>query len=156
MTNQIRILQMFDLQMKGQNSFKAQNIFIGRDYTYQGVIYRFCPFEISGTTQALGGANPLLSVMLPNEEIILQMLAGGDGNRNSTLRLTQVWLTPALTPLPGGLEEFYVGIGAGDSDTTVELRFRSPMDAATSRFPRQILSAQNVGILPLSAELTLR
>jgi hypothetical protein len=67
-----------------------------------------------------------------------------------------VWLTPALTPLPGGLEEFYVGIGAGDSDTTVELRFRSPMDAATSRFPRQILSAQNVGILPLSAELTLR
>jgi len=156
MTNLIRLCQMFELRLVGQPVYRGQNIFIGERYTYAGIQYEFVPFEVTGTTQSLGGDNPQVSLLMPNEQIILTMLEGGQGNRNSTMRLTQLWLTPAFTPLPGPLQEFYVGIGAGDSDTTVELRFRSPMDAATSRFPRQILSAQNVGILPLNTELNLR
>lgn len=151
----IRIVQMFDL--KAANGFRerGQNLYHGQNYTYQGLSYKFVPFEVSGSTASLGGDNPSLSLLLPNEEYILRLLQGADGNRNSELTLTHLWLAPDETPLPGPLIEFYVGIGAGDSDTTVELRFRSPM-SATTRFPRRVITAENCGILPLNAELNLR
>ena len=152
----IRVCQMFELRLAGQPVQRGQNFFIGENFTYAGLTYRFVPFEVTGTTQSLGGDNPQVSLLMPNEDILLKMVEGGDGNRNSTLRLINLWVTAAGSPLPGPLIEFYVGIGAGDSDTTIELRFRSPMDAATARFPRQLLTAYNVGILPLNSELNLR
>lgn len=151
----VRIVQLFDL--KAANGFRAsgQNWFGGETYTYGGVSYDFVPFEVSGSTASLGGDNSAVSLLMPNEEYILRLLQGADGNRNSELTLTHIWLSPSLKPLPGPLIEFYVGIGAGDNDTTVELRFRSPLSALT-RFPRRVLTAENAGILPLNADLTLR
>lgn len=151
---QIRLVQLFDLQASNGFRERRQNWFHS-PWAYNGITYNFAPFEVSGTTASLGGDNPAVSLLLPNEEYIVKLLDGADGNRNSELTLTHIWLTPDEKPLPGPLVEFYVGIGAGNSDTTVELRFRSPMSAIT-RFPRRVLTAENAGILPLNAELSLR
>jgi hypothetical protein len=152
----IRICQLFELKMQGQPPSRGQNFYIGENLTYKGRRYSFVPFETTGTTQSLGGDNPQVSLLMPNEEFILHLLEGGDGNRNSELTLTHIWVTPAGSLLPGPLVEFYVGIGAGDSDTTIELRFRSALDSVGSRFPYRVLTAENVGILPLNSEISLR
>jgi hypothetical protein len=51
--------------------------------------------------------------------------------------------------------DYFVGTGSTFSDDAVELRFRSSMDSVGAGFPARTLTADNVGVLPLSAELYL-
>lgn len=152
----IRICQLMDLRMTNGGRIRGQNNFVAQNFVYSGVTYQFIPFQLSGAVMSLGGDNPVMSLLLPNYEIALKLLEAGDGNRDSTLEITQLWLTAGGTPLPNPVKEFYIGIGAGDDDTTAELRFRSAMDSAASQFPRRTLSAENVGILPLDSQISLR
>ena len=152
----IRIANFFRLTTANGIPHRYQNYFIGaNDIPFLGEQYLFAPFQAEGSMASLNGDNQQLRVLFPNVEYALQLLEGGDGNRLSTLRLSTAWLTEAGV-VSNQLSEFYVGIGAGFSETTIELRFRSAIDSVGSEFPRRTFNRELVGPLPLNAELYLR
>jgi hypothetical protein len=132
-----------------------QNFFVGETKEWNGHGYAFAPFRAEGTMSSLGGDNPLVQVLFPNVEVAIRFVEQGNGNRLSRLTLSTVWLNAALNQIKA-YEERYVGVGASFSDTTIELRFRSAMDSVGAQFPARKLSRSNVGILPLSADISLR
>jgi len=152
----IRICQLFDWQPSGQPRLRCQNYFAGEDFVYNGSTYRFCPFQVSGNLAALGGDSETLTCLFPNQELVLQLVTAGDGNRNSELTLTNLWVNASGQPLPGAFPEFYVGNGASFSETTVELRFSAAMDAVNSQIPNRIITSENSGILPLDSSIRLK
>ena len=152
----IKICQLFEWKSATGAVFLCQNFFIGEDFKYAGKVYRFVPFQVSGSVMMLGGDNDVLTVLLPNEDIVLQIVSAGDGNRNSQLTLTQLWLNQSNQPLPGSFPESYIGQGASFDDVTVELRFRSAMDAVGSTIPYRTLTSENSGILPLDSQIRLQ
>jgi hypothetical protein len=152
----IEICQLLDLKMKNGTRLKAQNFFVKQTYTFLGEGYVFVPFQVSGSMMTLGGDNETLTVLFPNVELALTLLEGGDGNRNSELTLRNLWLNSAHQPLPDPIPEFYVGQGSSFSETTIECRFRSALDAVGGNFPARILTAENCGVLPLNADVRLQ
>ena len=104
---------------------------------------------------SLNGDNQQLRVLFPNVEYALRLVEEGEGNRLSELRLTTAWLS-ASDQISNVLNDFYIGIGAGFSETTLELRFRSAIDSVGSEFPGRTFTRDLVGPLPLNAELILR
>jgi len=151
----IRIAQLFNLRTSSGTRHRYQNYFIGQEYTYLGDKYDFAPFQVSGAMASLGGDNETVQVLFPNLEVVLRLVEEGDGNRLSELTLTTLWLN-ATGAIANQYEDYYVGSGSGFNDDTVELRFRSAMDSVGTNFPARTLTSDNVGILPLNAELYLR
>ena len=151
----IRIANYFRLTTANNIPHRYQNYFIGASSTYLSESYLFAPFQTEGSMASLGGDNQQLRVLFPNVQYALQLLEEGEGNRLSTLRLTTAWITEAGV-IANSLDDYYLGIGAGFSETTVELRFRSAIDSVGSEFPRRTFSRDLVGPLPLNAELYLR
>jgi hypothetical protein len=154
MTN-IRIAQFFRLVTANGKLHRFQNYFVNESSEYLGESYGFAPFQPEGSMAALNGDNQQLRVLFPNVEYALRLVEEGDGNRLSELRLTTTWLT-ASGQISNALNDFYVGIGAGFSETTLELRFRSAIDSVGSEFPGRTFTRDLVGPLPLNAELILR
>jgi hypothetical protein len=134
---------------------RFQNYFISAPSTFLGESYTFAPFQAEGSTASLGGDNQQLRVLFPNVEYALRLVEQGDGNRLSELRLTTAWLN-ASDQINIVLNDFYVGVGAGFSESTLELRFRSAIDSVGSEFPGRTFTRNLVGPLPLNAELSLR
>lgn len=151
----IRVCQLVELTAGGA-TYRLQNYFIGQDYTYGGKTYKFVGFQLSGSLMSLGGDNPMTSLLMPNDKMALTIVNSHDGNRNSLMKVTQLWLSASNSPLPNPITEFYIGVGAADNDTTLELRFRSAIDSVISSFPRRVISAENVGVLPLDSQISLR
>jgi hypothetical protein len=138
---------------------RYQNYFVNETVRWPqastGLFYAFAPFMVEGTISTLGGDNGMVQVLFPNVEVAVRLVQQGNGNRLSRLKLTTVWMNEALAPIKV-YEERYIGIGAAFSDTTIELRFRSAMDSVGSQFPARKLTRNLVGLLPLSADISLR
>jgi hypothetical protein len=152
---EIRVGHFFRLVTSDGAIHRYQNYFIGENKSYLGESYSFAPFQPEGSTATLNGDNQQLRVLFPNIEYALVLLDKGDGNRLSELRLTTAWLD-AAGQVSNALTDFYLGIGAGFSETTIELRFRSAIDSIGSEFPGRTFTRELVGPLPLNAELSLR
>lgn len=152
--NQRDTVTLANLQ-QGTVFHRYQNYFVNETVSFGGQSYGFAPFQVEGTISTLGGDNGMVQVLFPNIEIVLRLVQQGNGNRLSRLKLTTVWLNEALRPTKS-YEEYYIGIGAAFSETTVELRFRSAMDSVGSQFPARKLSRNLVGLLPLSADIRLQ
>jgi hypothetical protein len=153
--SEIRIAQYLKLTTAGGVVHRYQNYFVGASSTYLSESYSFAPFQASGALATLNGDNETLQVLFPNLEVVLRLVEQANGNRLSTLAFTTAWLNASdqiLTPLT----DYYIGIGASFSETTVELRFRSAIDSVGSAFPARTLTRENVGPLPLNSELYLR
>jgi phage-related protein len=153
--SEIRIAQFFRLVTANGNLHRFQNYFVSESRTYLGEAYDFAPFQAEGSMASLNGENQQLRILFPNVKYGLMLVEKGEGNRLSTLQLTTVWLDAngnIITPL----SDFYVGVGAAFSDTTIELRFRSAIDSVGSEFPGRTLTRELVGPLPLNADLFLR
>ena len=154
--SEIRICQFFDLLTTTGKQHYYQNYFIAEFKSFLGQSYSFAPFQADGALASLNGDNQQLRVLFPSLEIVIRLVEEGDGNRLSVLKLTTLW-TNATGSLNGTrYTDYFVGIGAGFSDSTVELRFRSSMDSVGSSFPARTLTTENVGVLPLNSELYLR
>lgn len=134
---------------------RYQNFFVNETKTYNNRPYAFAPFRAEGTVSNLGGDNTLLQVLFPNVEVAVRLVEQGNGNRLSRLILTTQWLNANFAAVKT-YEERYIGIGAAFSDTTIELRFRSAMDSVGTQFPARTLTRNLVGLLPLSANVSLR
>lgn len=153
--SEIRIAQFFRLITANGKPHFFQNYFVSESRPYLGESYDFAPFKAEGSMASLNGENQQLRILFPNIKYGLQLVEQGEGNRLSTLQLTTVWLDAngsIITPL----SDFYVGVGAAFSDTTIELRFRSAIDSVGSEFPGRTLTRELVGPLPLNADLYLR
>lgn len=153
--SEIRIAQYMRLTTANKKVHRYQNYFINETSAYLSESYSFAPFQAEGTTASLNGDNDQLRILLPNIDYALVLVEDGDGNRLSELRLTTAWITAAGV-IATALNDFYIGVGAGFSDTTIELRFRSASDSVGSIFPAQTLTRELVGPLPLNSELYLR
>lgn len=134
---------------------RYQNFFINETKTFEGQLYAFAPFRAEGTVSNLGGDNSLLQVLFPNIEVAVRLVEQGNGNRLSRLVLTTQWLNANFAPVKT-YQERYVGIGAAFSDEAIELRFRSAMDSVGTSFPARTFTRNLAGLLPLSANVSLR
>jgi len=165
----IRVAHFAFIQTANGRSHYYQNYFFGKDLTAVAIpgsaspLYRHAPFQAQGSTAALGGDNPALQLLFPHSPFAIAMVEDAEGNRLSTLELKTVWMANsgdltnyAAYTVTSQYVEYYVGVGAAFSDTTIELRFRSAMDSVGAGFPGQQLSRQNAGILPLNSDLILQ
>lgn len=125
--------------------------------------YVFAPFSIQGATATLNGDNQVLQLLFPFTTFGVRLVEEGNGNRLSLLEVKTVWLENNATTTEASnylvsaqYTEYYTGIGASFSDTTIELRFRSAMDSVGAAFPSRTFTQNNVGRLPLNADLNLR
>lgn len=152
---EIRIAHYFKLVAQGGQTYRFQNYFVAQSSTYLSESYTFVPFQADGSMASLNGDNEQLRVLFPNTEVAIRLVEQVNGNRLSELTLTTAWLNASgqiITPLMN----YYIGVGASYSDTTLELRFRSAIDSVGSQFPARTLTRDNVGPLPLNSELYLR
>lgn len=152
--SEIRIAQYFKL-VTGAQTLRYQNYFIGQSSSYLSESYDFAPFRAEGSLASLNGDNETLRILFPNIEVALRLVEQANGNRLSQLTFTTAWLNSSdqiITPM----SDYYLGIGASYSETTIELRFRSAIDSVGSAFPARTLTRALVGPLPLNSELYLR
>lgn len=152
----IRIAQFFNLTPTRGTPHLYQNYFVNTTKAYGGQNYSFAPFSAEGTTASLGGENQSMRVLFPNNETVLRLVEASNYNYLSALELTTAWINAADQIIGSPITDYYTGIGAAYSDTTVELRFRSAIDSVGSSFPTRTLTRQSVGPLPLNSELYLR
>ena len=153
--SEMRICQFFDLLTTTGKQHYYQNYFIAEFKSFLGQSYAFVPFQADGALANLNGDNQPLRVLIPSQQLAIRFVEEGDGNRLSVLQLTTAWVT-AGGDIITTFADYFVGTGATFSDTTVELRFRSSMDSVGAGFPARTLTVDNVGILPLNADLILR
>ena len=154
--SELRIVQYFNYTSKTGTLHRYQNYFIGENRSYGGNTYAFAPFQASGSLSSLNGDNETVQVLFPATEYAIRIVDGANGNRQSTLELTTMWLTGDNSNSNVFFTENLVGIGASFDDTTLELRFRTAMDSVGAGFPARTFTRNNVGILPINAELYLR
>jgi phage-related protein len=152
--SEIRICNFFDLLTTTGKRHYYQNYFIAESKSYLGQPYAFAPFQADGALANLNGDNQQLRVLFPAQELVIRLVEEGDGNRLSVLQLTTAWVT-AAGAISATFTDYFIGTGSTFSDNAVELRFRSSMDSVGANFPARTLTADNVGILPLNAELYL-
>ena len=156
--SEIRICNFFDLLTTTGKQHYYQNYFIAESKSFLGQPYAFAPFQADGALANLNGDNQQLRVLFPAQELVIRLVEEGDGNRLSVLRLITSYVNEAgaIQNTPAPMTDYFVGVGATFSDTTVELRFRSSMDSVGASFPARTLTVDNVGILPLNADLSLQ
>jgi hypothetical protein len=158
MTTNIRIAQFFRLTTSAGAIHRFQNYFIGESKRFQEGpenLYSFVPFQADGALASLNGENPQLRILFPSMEVVIRLVEEADGNRLSVLRLSTAWLSGS-DQIVTTFDDIFVGIGATYNEDTVELRFRSSMDGVGASFPARTLTRDNVGILPLNADLVLQ
>jgi len=148
MSVEIRIMQKFVLVDANGGNHSYQNYYTDAD--------DFAPFQVDGTVSTLNGDNSQIKVLFPATKYAIRLVGKGDGNRKSQLTLTTNFITEGEQVGALISQEIYVGIGASFSESTVELRFNTAVDAVASNFPAQRLNEENVGILPLDSALSLR
>tara|TARA_R110000868_G_scaffold314718_2_gene575632 strand:+ start:126 stop:590 length:465 start_codon:yes stop_codon:yes gene_type:complete len=152
--SEIRICNFLNLETTTGRQHYYQNYFIAERKRFLGQWYAFAPFQASGALASLNGDNQQLRVLFPSQELVIRLVEEGDGNRLSVLTLTTAWITGG-GDISTTFTDYFVGTGSTFSDDAVELRFRSSMDSVGAGFPARTLTADNVGVLPLNAELYL-
>lgn len=146
-------------EIDGTVYHRYQNYFVNQTVKWPSSAspqYAFAPFRMEGSVSNLGGDNGMLQILFPNIEVAVRLVQQGNGNRLSRLTLTTVWLNENEQQTGRIYQERYIGIGAAFSETTIELRFRSAMDSVGAQFPARKLTRNLAGILPMSADISLR
>ena len=159
MSTEIRIIQFFDFTGTGvllPNELHFQNYFVNTTIKKGLKFFSFAPFQVQGISSNLDGDNSQVQILFPATEEAIFLVEANNGNRDSRLELVTKLVNDQNKVTDLLSKEFYIGLGAAFSETTVELRFSTAIDAVASNFPAQRLSEENVGILPLDASLSLR
>jgi hypothetical protein len=144
------------LTLTGSQTLRFQNYWIGENVSYGGDIYGFLPFAFSGATVTKSGDNQPAALAFPNNslargwaEMVIRdqwlvtcraMLINPDDRNSPTL------LTSYTAQVVGG----------GWSDTSIEVRMASVLDAVGADVPRKKLTKQLVGNLPLTSSVRLQ
>lgn len=156
MTEDIRIVQFFDLKVEDGTSYRYQNYFVYKEKTFNSNSYAFAPFQVQGESSSLNGESEQLSVLFPATDYIIRLVETENGNRKSVLNLYTRFVSRDGDLSDNGPRGVFFGLGASFNADTVELRFSSALDAAASQFPATTLTEDNAGVLPLESQLQLR
>lgn len=116
--------------------------------TLNGALYSFVPFIYKGSGQTLGGDNAEAFLAFSNSSMSLMVMNRSAINQPITIR--SYWLTTALeinTSLPPREETYLINAVAWNEER-VEVRLRSPVDAAGVQFPNRRITTALVGALP--------
>jgi len=155
MTQELRIVQFFDLVTDNGKEHRFQNYFVNDSKTFDSKSFSFAPFQINGSVSSLNGDNNQITVLFPAIEYAVRLVEAGEGNRKSLLILDTRFVNQSGDFGDTGPREIFIGLGASFSVDTIELRFSSALDAVASNFPANSLTEENVGILPLESSLSL-
>jgi len=156
----INIAHLIEITPDGGSVSKFQNFF--QNVSYDG--YLPVPFSVQGSVAQLNGENDILRILFPFASIGVALVEGGKGNRLSVLKIITRWLETNDDGIPSPNDyavvseytEYYIGIGASFSETTIELRFKSAMDSVNANFPARTLTRENAGILPVNGNVSFR
>lgn len=166
----INIAHFITITPKDGSAKRFQNFFYLPDATSNVAIpgtssplFTFAPFSLQGATAQLNGENETLQILFPFTTFGVRLVEEGNGNRLSSLEVKTLWLEnntsttdPSNYLVGAQYTEYYTGVGASFSDTTIELRFKSAMDSVNAALPARTFARENVGILPLNADVNLR
>lgn len=157
MESTIRICQFFDIKTSSDSEYRFQNYFIGQRIDFNSRGYNFAPFQVQGGISNLNGDNDQVQILFPAIEYAIRLVEEGNGNRLSVLTLYTLYVNEDNTFVNTNFKQDHlVGIGASFSEDTVELRFRSALDAVVANLPARSLNEANAGILPIDSQLNLR
>jgi hypothetical protein len=144
------------LTLTGSQALQFQNYWIGENVSYGGNTFSFLPFAFSGATTTKSGDNQPASLVFPNNA-----LARGWAEtaiQNQWLVTCQVMLiNPDDKTNPTLLTSYTAQIVSGAwSDTGIEIRMASVLDAVGADIPRKKLTKQLVGNLPITSSVRLQ
>ena len=132
-----------------------QNFFQGETREYQGDTYIFGGFGFSGGTLDLEGGNISASLVFALNELALSVF------RQATeqfwlVRIRTVWLDPDTFKEGNTFsEELYAVTGFDHDLSRISVRLSSPLDAVQENAPRRTLTADLVGALPSTGQISL-
>lgn len=134
-----------------------QNFNVGGVVKINNKKHKFLPFGFSGVTIARNGDNVDASIVLPNNKLA----------RDFTIQaFEEEWLTEVTVGsfdpgTPGKMSKVlytYIGVvsSGGWDDTSINMTLNSVLDAVTGEIPHRVLERDNVGPLPITANLRLQ
>ena len=134
-----------------------QNFNVGSTVKIGNTSHQFLPFGFSGVTVSRNGDNVDASIVLPNNKLA----------RDFALQaFEEEWLAQVVIgsfdpSSPKSMDKTlytYLGVvsAGGWDDTTINMTLNSVLDAVTGEIPHRIFERDNVGPLPITANLRLQ
>ena len=137
--------------------YAFQNFYVQNTVRIDNVNHQFLAFGFSGVTVSRNGDNVDASIVVPNNKIAQAF---------AIQAIEQQWLIKASIGSfdPNDPRAFsqllyeYVGVvsAGGWEDTSIRLILNSVLDAVTGDVPHRVLESDNVGPLPVTANLRLQ
>ena len=140
-----------------EKQYRYQNFNVDGSVNIGGKSHKFVPFGFSGITLTRAGDNVDASIVLPNSALAQAFALNA---------LEEEWLTyvtvGSFDPAnPSSFQQVlytYAGVvsGGGWDDTSINLTLNSVLDAVTGDVPHIVFEYDNVGPLPVTANLNLQ
>ena len=132
-----------------------QNFFQGETREYQGDTYIFGGFGFSGGTLDLEGGNISASLVFALNDLALSVFRQA-AEEFWLVRIRTVWLDPDTFEEGNTFsEELYAVTGFDHDLSRISVRLSSPLDAVQENAPRRTLTADLVGALPSTGQISL-
>lgn len=141
----------------GKGAYAFQNFNVGGIVRINNKNHQFLPFGFSGITVARNGDNVDASLVLPNSALAQAF---------ALQALEEEWICKVRVGSfdPGEPKKFaqllyeYVGVvsSGGWDETSIRMILNSVLDAVTGDVPHRVLEQDNVGPLPITANLRLQ
>ena len=132
-----------------------QNFFQGETREYQGDTYIFGGFGFSGGTLDLEGGNISAGLVFALNDLALSVFRQA-AEQFWLVRIRTVWLDPDTFEEGNTFsEELYAVTGFDHDLSRISVRLSSPLDAVQENAPRRTLTADLVGALPSTGQISL-
>ena len=132
-----------------------QNFFQGETREYQGDTYIFGGFGFSGGTLDLEGGNISASLVFVLNDLSLSIVNQA-AEQFWLVRIRTVWLDSSTFQEGNTFsEELYAVTGFEHDSSRLSVRLSSPLDAVQENAPRRTLTADLVGALPSTGQISL-
>jgi hypothetical protein len=135
--------------------FNFQNFFQGEERVYNGDTYIFGGFGFSGGTLDLEGGNISAGLVFAVNDLSLSVFKQA-AEQFWLVRIRTVWLDPDTFEEGNTFsEELYAVTGFDHDSSRLSVRLSSPLDAVQENAPRRTLTADLVGALPSTGQISL-
>ena len=132
-----------------------QNFFQGEERVYNGDTYTFGGFGFSGGTLDLEGSNISASLVFVLNDLSLSIVNQA-AEQFWLVRIRTVWLDSSTFQEGNTFsEELYAVTGFEHDSSRLSVRLSSPLDAVQENAPRRTLTADLVGALPSTGQISL-
>ena len=141
----------------GKSNYAFQNFNVGGIVRINNKNHQFLPFGFSGVTVTRSGDNVDAAIVLPNSALAQAFaLQAFEEEWECVVRVGS--FDPAEPKAFAQLLYEYVGIvsAGGWDDTSIKMTLNSVLDAVTGDVPHRRFEEDNVGPLPITANINLQ